>query len=213
MVHTDAVQAAGRIAIDIAALGVDVLTLSAHKIGGPQGAGAIVRASEAVSFAPLMTGGGQEKRLRAGTENVAAIAGFGAAARAAGADLGKAGVWSEWCDRLAAIVDAGGKATVFGDGVDRLPQTLCFAIPGLPAETLLIALDLEGVAVSSGSACSSGKVSASHVLAAMGVAAGLAKCAIRLSLGWDSKESDLDSFATAWRRVLNHVAPGEIQAA
>ena len=213
LVHTDAVQAAGRMAVDIAALGVDVLTLSAHKIGGPQGAGAIVRARETVAFAPLITGGGQEKRLRAGTENVAAIAGFGAAARAAGAERGRTAEWSRWRDRLAAIVGEGGTATVFSSGVDRLPQTLCFAIPGIPAETLLIALDLEGVAVSSGSACSSGKVSASHVLAAMGAAPALAKCAIRLSLGWDSKESDLDSFATAWRRVLNHVAPGEIQAA
>jgi cysteine desulfurase len=217
IVHTDAVQAAGRIPIDIGALGVDVLTLSAHKIGGPQGAGAIVRAGDAWSFAPLMIGGGQEKRLRAGTENVAAIAGFGAAAKAAVADLGRAAVWSAWRDRIAAIVagerEVGGKATVFSAGAERLPQTLCFAVPGLPAETLLIALDLAGVAVSSGSACSSGKVSASHVLAAMGVPQSLARCAIRVSLGWDSAESDLDSFATAWRSVLDHIAPGEIQAA
>lgn len=213
IVHTDAVQASGRIPVDIAALQVDVLTLSAHKIGGPQGAGAVVRASEDLTFAPLMTGGGQEKRLRAGTENVAAIAGFGAAARAAGAELGRTAELSRWRDRLAAIVGGGGRATVFGADADGLPQTLCFAIPGLPAETLLIALDLDGVAVSSGSACSSGKVAPSHVLGAMGVPPALAKCAIRLSLGWDSAESDLDSFATAWRRVLSHVAPGEIQAA
>ena len=213
IVHSDAVQAAGRIPLDIAGLGVDLLTLSAHKIGGPQGAGAIVRASDELTFAPLMTGGGQERRLRAGTENVAAIAGFGAAATGAVADLAKVATWTPWRDRLAATVGAGTKATVFGADVERLPQTLCFAVPGLPAETLLIALDLEGVAVSSGSACSSGKVAASHVLGAMGVPAGLAKCAVRLSLGWDSKESDLDSFATAWARVLSHIAPGEIQAA
>jgi cysteine desulfurase len=217
LVHTDAVQAAGRIPIDIAALGVDVLTLSAHKIGGPQGAGAIVRAGDSRSFAPLTVGGGQEKRLRAGTENVAAIAGFGAAAGAAMADLGKSAVWSRWRDGIAAIVagdrEVSGKAIIFSQGADRLPQTLCFAVPGLSAETQLIALDLAGVAVSSGSACSSGKVSASHVLAAMGVPASLARCAIRVSLGWDSAESDLDSFATAWRSVLDHVAPGEIQAA
>ena len=213
IVHTDAVQAAGRIAIDIKALGVDVLTLSAHKIGGPQGAGAIVRASEDWAFAPLATGGGQERRLRAGTENVAAIAGFGAAAKAAAGDLDRAATWVAWRDRIAALVGEGGRATVFSAEVPRLPQTLCFAVPGLTAETLLIALDLAGVAVSSGSACSSGKVSASHVLAAMGVPPALAKCAIRISLGWDSQESDLDLFATAWRSVLNHVAPGEIQAA
>ncbi len=211
LVHCDAIQAAGRIPIDIKALGVDVLTLSAHKIGGPQGAGAIVRASEGTTFAPLLTGGGQERRTRAGTENVAAIAGFGAAAEAALADLGKAAGWSGWRDRLAGIVGPG--ATVFSAGVPRLPQTLCLAVPGLSAETLVIALDLAGIAVSSGSACSSGKVAPSHVLAAMGVAPDLAKCAIRLSLGWDSAENDLDSFATAWKAVLKHVAPGEIQVA
>ena len=197
--------------VDIGALGVDVLTLSAHKIGGPQGAGAIVRASEDITFAPLLTGGGQERRTRAGTENVAAIAGFGAAAEAALADLDKARQWEGWRDRLAEIV--GPRATVFSAGVVRLPQTLCFAMPGVPAETLVIAMDLAGVAVSSGSACSSGKVAPSHVLAAMGVPADLAKCAIRLSLGWESAENDLDSFATAWKAVLKHVSSGEIQAA
>jgi cysteine desulfurase len=216
--HTDAIQAAGRIPVDIAALGVDALTLSAHKIGGPQGAGAIVRASDAWSFAPLTRGGGQEKRLRGGTENVAAICGFGAAARAALADLGRTDEWAGWRDRLAEIVTAGASrigrsATMFGQGAPRLPQTLCFAAPGLSAEILLIALDLAGVAVSSGSACSSGKVAQSHVLAAMEVPASLAKCAIRVSLGWDSRESDLDLFASAWRSVLDHIAPGEIQAA
>lgn len=206
-VHTDAVQAAGRVPLDIAALGVDVLTLSAHKIGGPQGAGTIVRASDDWNFAPLLTGGGQEKRHRAGTENVAAIAGFGAAARVAAPRP----EWADWRDRLAATV--GPAATVFSAGTERLPNTLCFAVPGLPAETVLIALDLAGVAVSSGSACSSGKVSPSHVLAAMNVAPALAKCAIRISLGWASTEADLDSFATAWRHVVSHLAPGTIQAA
>jgi cysteine desulfurase len=211
VVHADTVQAAGRIPLDIGKLGVDVLTLSAHKIGGPQGAGAIVRASDDWSFAPLITGGGQERRLRAGTENVAAIAGFGAAAGAASDDLAKAGTWDAWRDRAEAVL--GPKAVVFSKAVPRLPQTLCFAVPGMTAETLLIALDLVGIAVSSGSACSSGKVSPSHVLAAMKVPPALAKCAIRISLGWASAEADLDSFATAWRHVLSHVAPGEIQAA
>jgi cysteine desulfurase len=213
IVHTDAVQAAGRIPIDVAALGVDVLTLSSHKIGGPQGAGAIVRAGDMLGFAPLMLGGGQENRLRGGTENVAAIAGFGTAARAAVADLEKAGAWRIWRDELAAIVSEGRKAVIFGAGEDRLPQTLCFAVEGIAAETLLIALDLNGVAVSSGAACSSGKVSQSHVLAAMNVPAPLAKCALRLSFGWATEHSDLDSFASGWKRVLSHVAPGEIQAA
>lgn len=211
VVHCDAVQAAGRIPLDIKVLGVDVMTLSGHKIGGPQGAGAIVRASENVTFAPLLTGGGQERRTRAGTENVAAIAGFGAAAEMALADLERAQGWTQWRDRLAEI--AGPEAVVFSAGVARLPQTLCMAMPGLSAETLVIALDLAGVAVSSGSACSSGKVAPSHVLAAMGVEPRLAKCAIRLSLGWDSAENDLDSFAAAWKGVLKHVAPGTVQPA
>ena len=214
IVHTDAAQAAGRIAEDIAALGVDALTLAAHKIGGPQGVGAIVRARDDLTFAPLLTGGGQERRLRAGTENVAAIAGFGAAARAALADLAdKPGRWAEWRDRLAAIIAAERPVTVFSAGVDRLPQTLSVAVEGIPAETLVIALDLQGVAVSSGAACSSGKVSTSAVLAAMGVPPSQAKTAIRLSLGWDSTEDDLHSFAKAWRTVLKHIASGETEAA
>ncbi len=184
IVHTDAIQAAGRIPVDIAALGVDVLTLSAHKIGGPQGAGAIVRAHEDLTFAPHLVGGGQERRLRAGTENVAAIAGFGAAAAAALADLGKAEVWTGWRDAIADTISRSDlPVTIFGAGAARLPQTLCIGVAGIPAETLVIALDLEGVAVSSGSACSSGKVAPSHVLAAMGVPAEIAKTAIRISLG------------------------------
>lgn len=214
LVHADAIQAAGRIPLDIAALGVDVLTLSAHKIGGPQGMGAIVTAGGALAFAPLLVGGGQEKRNRAGTENVAAIAAFGAAAKAALAGLGEAAALTALRDRLAGVVrESGVKVAVFGEAAPRLPQTLCLGIEGIPAETLVIALDLEGVAVSSGSACSSGKVAPSHVLAAMGVPARLAKGAIRLSLGWDSRPDDIHLFSTAWRRVLKHVAPGDIAAA
>lgn len=214
IVHTDAIQAAGRIPLDIAALGVDVLTLSAHKIGGPQGAGAIVLAHDDIGFAPLLAGGGQEKRRRAGTENVAAIAGFGASAAAAIADLDAVERWSGWRDALAdTICNSVAEAVVFGAGTPRLPQTLCVGVPGLSAETLVIALDLAGVAVSSGSACSSGKVAPSHVLAAMGVPPDLAKSAIRLSLGWQTEERSLDLFANRWRRVLEHVVPGHIRAA
>jgi cysteine desulfurase len=214
LVHADAIQAVGRIPVDIVALGVDALTLSAHKIGGPQGAGAVVRASEDLSFQPLLTGGGQERRSRAGTENVAAIAGFGVAARMALADLGRVHGWSALRDEIASIVAGSGRpVTVFGTAGDRLPQTLCLAVAGISAETLVIALDLAGVAVSSGSACSSGKVAPSHVLAAMGVPPELSRAAIRISLGWESTDSDLDSFAGAWRGVLKHIAPGEIQAA
>jgi cysteine desulfurase len=214
IIHSDAIQASGRIPVEISALGVDAVTLSAHKIGGPQGAGAVVRANEELGFAPLITGGGQERRGRAGTENVAAIAGFGVAARQALADISKAQGWAALRDRIATIAaDGGRRVTIFGKDVERLPQTLCLAVAGISAETLVIALDLAGVAVSSGAACSSGKVAPSHVLAAMGVPPELAKCAIRVSLGWESQESDLDLFARAWRGVLEHIAPGEIQAA
>ena len=214
VVHADAIQAVGRIPVAIASLGVDALTLSAHKIGGPQGAGAIVRASEDLAFQPLLTGGGQERRGRAGTENVAAIVGFGVAAGSALADLDRAHIWPALRDEIASVVSASGRqVTVFGEGVDRLPQTLCLAVTGISAETLVIALDLAGVAVSSGSACSSGKVAPSHVLAAMGVRPELARAAIRISLGWESGKSDLDLFASAWGGVLKHIAPGEIQAA
>ena len=213
-VHTDAIQAAGRVPVDICDLGVDVLTLSAHKIGGPQGVGAIVSAAEDAAFVPILTGGGQERRTRAGTENAAAISGFGVAARLALADLDRADEWSVLRDKIAAAISASGReATVFSADAPRLPQTLCFSVAGTSAETLVIALDLAGVAVSSGSACSSGKVAPSHVLAAMGVPSELAQAAIRISLGWDSKESDLDMFLTAWRDVLKHVKSGENQAA
>ncbi len=214
IVHTDAVQAAGRIPLDIEALGVDVLTLSAHKIGGPQGAGAIVRAHDDLVFAPLLAGGGQERRLRAGTENVAAIAGFGAAADAAARDLSRVEAWQVWRDGLAdTILQETPGATLFGGGAARLPQTLCIGVEGLSAETLVIALDLEGLAVSSGSACSSGKVAPSHVLAAMGAPAELARSAIRISFGWQTEERSLDLFANRWRDVLKRVAPGHIRAA
>jgi cysteine desulfurase len=214
LVHSDAIQAVGRIPVEICALGVDVLTLSAHKIGGPQGAGAVVRANEGLAFAPLLSGGGQERRSRAGTENVAAIAGFGVAAKLALADIENAHSWSVLRDAAAALIRKGGRpVTIFGEGVARLPQTLCVGIAGMSAETLVIALDLAGIAVSSGSACSSGKVAPSHVLAAMGVDPALAHSAIRISFGWESAKSDLDLFASAWRGVLKHIAPGEIQAA
>ncbi len=214
IVHTDAVQAAGRIPVDIVELGVDILTLSAHKIGGPQGAGAVIRAHDDIAFAPLVIGGGQEMRLRAGTENVAAIAGFGAAAIAARDDLGRHSVWEGWREGLAATISrAGVPTTTFGAGAARLPQTLCIGVEGLSAETLVIALDLEGVAVSSGAACSSGKVASSHVLAAMGASPEAAKSAIRLSLGWQSEERSLDLFANRWLRVLKRVAPGHIRVA
>jgi len=173
-----------------------------------------VTAGGALAFRPLLAGGGQERRNRAGTENVAGIAGFGAAAGAALSGLGATAGLAVLRDQLADIArESGLKVTVFGANAPRLPQTLCLGIDGISAETLVIALDLEGIAASSGSACSSGKVAPSHVLAAMGVPERLAKGAIRLSLGWDSRPEDIHLFSTAWRRVLKHVAPGDIAAA
>jgi cysteine desulfurase len=196
--HCDAVQAAGKIAVDMIALGVDMLTLSAHKIGGPQGVGALVL-RDGVTLTPLFRGGGQERGRRAGTENLPGIAGFGAAAAAALADLaaGAPARIAAQRDRLEAAL--GSQAVVHGAGAARLPNTSCIGLPGRSAEIQVMALDLAGVAVSSGAACSSGKVRASHVLGAMGLSAADAGCAIRVSLGWASSEDDVDRFVAAWR--------------
>lgn len=199
-VHCDAVQAAGKIAIDLAALGVDMLTLSAHKIGGPQGVGALIL-RDGVALAPLVQGGGQERGRRAGTENVPGIAGFGAAAAAAVADLatGMTARVAGLRDRLEdAVQRTAPQAAIHGAKAARLPNTSCIGLAGVAAETQVMALDLAGVAVSSGSACSSGKVRASHVLGAMGLAQDAAGCAIRVSLGWDSTDADIDRFLAAW---------------
>ena len=205
VVVCDAVQMAGRTDLSLAALGADFLILSAHKFGGPKGAGALVAARGDLAIgAPLLRGGGQERGARAGTENVAAIAGFGAAARAAGAErLVESARLATLRDRLAAsTLDSVADAVVFGASAPRLPNTLCLAVPGVAASTLVIALDLAGVAVSAGSACSSGKVARSHVLEAMGVASDLAGGAIRLSLGWASQEADVARFAEAFDHTI-----------
>ena len=204
VLHVDAVQAVGRIACDINALGADFLTLSGHKIGAPKGVGALVRRDAAVPFPePLIKGGGQERGLRAGTENVAGIAGFGAAAAAALAGLAADGA------RMAGLrerLELGLRAAcpevvIFGAGAERLPNTTLFAVAGMKAETAIIAFDLEGVAVSSGAACSSGKVQPSHVLAAMGVPPPLARAAVRVSLGPTTTESEIDCLIRAWIKV------------
>jgi cysteine desulfurase len=196
-VHSDAVQALGKIPVNFGILGVDLMTLSAHKLGGPIGAGALVL-RDGLPMPSFIHGGGQELRRRAGTENVAAVAGFGAVAGAAMGDV--AGLR----DRLEASLE---DVVVLGAGAIRLPNTSCIATPGMSAETLLMALDLEGVSVSSGSACSSGKVAKSHVLAAMGVPAEISNAAIRVSLGWDTTDQHIDKFIAAWRKVvLRHKA-------
>ncbi len=201
--HVDAVQTAGRISCDIRALGADLVTVSAHKLGGPKGVGALVRRSGMDWPASLIRGGGQERGTRAGTENVAAIAGFGAAAAAAAVDLAAEGRRvSALRDRLETGLRADFPQTViFGEAAERLPNTTLFALPGVKAETAVIGLDLAGVAVSSGAACSSGKVAASHVLAAMGAPGNLARGAVRVSLGYATQEADIERFLAAWRTL------------
>jgi cysteine desulfurase len=203
LLHVDAVQAAGRIACDITAMGADLLTLSAHKIGGPKGVGALIGRTGLDAFTPLITGGGQERGARAGTENVAGIAGFGAAAAAARAGLvAEAARMVALRDRLeTGLKAATPEALIFGVEAERLPNTTLFAAPGMKAETAVIALDLEGVAISAGAACSSGKVQPSHVLAAMGVPPPLARAAVRVSLGPTTMDSDVDRFIEAWIKV------------
>jgi cysteine desulfurase len=205
LLHVDAVQGAGRIGCRMDDLGADLLSLSSHKLGGPQGAGALVHRSDIHITAPLIRGGGQERSLRAGTENVAAIAGFGAAAAAAGASREQDAVrMAALRDHLEAqIAQATPQAVVFGQGAPRLPNTSLVAVPGIKAETAIISFDLNGIAVSSGAACSSGKVQASHVLAAMEVEPDLARGAVRISLGWSTTERDLEKLLSAWMRVAS----------
>ncbi|HEY1929691.1 MAG TPA: cysteine desulfurase family protein [Caulobacteraceae bacterium] len=196
--HVDAIQGAGKLAIDFEALGADTLSLSAHKLGGPQGVGALVAGPRA-RLSRRIHGGGQERGLRAGTENVSGIAGFGAAAEAASRDLPRAAVESAGRDELEKVVLAAG-AEVLGQGAPRLPQTLCFAMPAFASELQIIGLDLAGVMVSAGAACSSGKVKASHVVTAMG-RPDLAACAIRVSGGWATTPDDWARCAQAWSQI------------
>ena len=203
-VHSDAVQAAGRIPLDMAALGLDMLTLSAHKIGGPQGVGALV-ISPGLVFDPLIRGGGQERRQRAGTENVPGIAGFGAAAAAALDGLAGYGGIAALRDGLEQrLLAAVPEAVVFGRDAPRVANTTCIALPGVPAETQLMAFDLAGIAVSTGAACSSGTVKASHVLTAMGAGPDLAGSALRISLGWTTTQGEVDRAAAVWLKLAEN---------
>ena len=207
LLHCDAVQAAGRLPLDVGALGADLLTLSAHKIGGPAGVGALVLA-EGVEPEPLLRGGGQERRRRAGTENLLGIVGFGAAAALAVADLPAAGDLAALRDGLEArALAAVPAARAMGAGAMRVGNVACLALPGVPGETQVMALDLAGIAVSAGSACSSGKVKASHVLAAMGAGPALAGSAVRVSLGWGSTAADVERFVAAWTAMAQRLRP------
>jgi cysteine desulfurase len=210
LLQVDAIQALGKMPIDISILRADLVTLSAHKIGGPKGVGAVVLAEDVQGLEPLLRGGGQELGRRAGTENVAGIAAFGAATKAAMAalrdDATRLGVLREHLEQ-------GLKRTpgmiVFSEDAPRLPNTTLFTVPGLKAETAVIGLDLAGIAVSSGSACSSGKVQPSHVLDAMGFPKDLAQGAVRLSLGWSTSEADIDLTLEAWRKLADGLLRGQ----
>jgi cysteine desulfurase len=202
LLHVDAIQAFGKIPFDINAMNADLVTLSAHKIGGPKGVGALILAEGLQAPEPLLRGGGQERGRRAGTENVAGIAGFGAAARAT---MAVQKIDAFRLENLRNRLENGLRQTpdviVFADGVARLPNTTLFTVPGLKAETAVIGFDLAGIAVSSGSACSSGKVQPSHVLEAMGFGPDLAEGAVRLSLGWSTSNADVDCCLEAWRKL------------
>jgi cysteine desulfurase len=197
----DAVQAAGRIPLDISKLYADFLILSGHKIGGPKGVGAIVGRSDRLMPRPLMAGGGQERGLRAGTENLAGIAGFGAAAREARAAPAADAAVRSLRDRLEAeLLRRAPEAQIFGALAERLPNTSLFALPGIKAETAQIAFDLAGIALSAGSACSSGKVGPSHVLKAMGHGGGPG--GLRVSLGRATSEAEIERFLAALDAIL-----------
>jgi cysteine desulfurase len=209
LLHVDAIQAFGKIPFDINAIKADLVALSAHKIGGPKGVGALVLSGDVQGLEPLLRGGGQELGRRAGTENIAGIAAFGAAAKAAVATRDTGAVRLRGLrNRLEAGLNQTPGMIVFSRDAPRLPNTTLFTVPGLKAETAVIGFDLAGIAVSSGSACSSGKVQPSHVLAAMGLDRELAQGAVRLSLGWSTSETDIDMALEAWRKLSDVLLRG-----
>ncbi|MDP1841660.1 MAG: cysteine desulfurase family protein [Reyranella sp.] len=209
LVHCDAVQGAGKAPIDFRGLGVDYLSLSAHKLGGPAGIGALAVRNGA-PFVPDRLGGGQESNRRAGTENVAGISGFGAAAAEASSGLAT----MEWRNRLeTALREIAPSARVYGAGADRLPNTTCISMPGVRAETQVMAFDLAGICVSAGAACSSGKVTRSAVLLAMGVEPAEAETAVRISFGWNTVSEDIERLIAAWRDLYIRVGHSDISQA
>ena len=209
LIHCDAVQGAGKVAVDLHGLGVDYLSLSAHKLGGPTGVGALV-VRDGAPFHTDRRGGGQESNRRAGTENVAGIAGFGVAAVEAKGGLATIALRDHLEAALRAIAPA---ARVFGADAPRLPNTVCISMPGVRAETQVMALDLAGVAVSAGAACSSGKVSRSAVLSAMGVEVAESETALRISFGWSTVSEDIERLIAAWQDLYIRVTHSDISRA
>lgn len=199
LIHSDIAQAVGKIFVDVESLGLDFATLSGHKFGGPVGAAALIHKTKYHTKAQIL-GGGQEKSSRSGTENVQAIVGFGVAALKAKSFLAKN---IQYVKNLRDMLERELNTIVLGDKVDRLPNTSMIVMNGVPAVQQLIAFDMRGIAVSSGSACSSGKVKASHVLKAMGVEDALTTCAIRVSFGAHNKKEDVDRFVVAWQEISN----------
>lgn len=213
--HSDAVQVIGKIPFDLKESGADILSITSHKLGGPQGVGAVVTAHRDTRVPAIMRGGGQERGRRQGTESVAAIAGFGAAATEAGQTLTPEG------SRLGALrakIEEGIRsiaqdAVIFGERAARLPNTTFFAAPGVPAETALMMLDLEGIAISAGSACSSGKSAASPTLQAMSVGSEIGRGAMRVSTGWNTTDADVEQFLRVWSKVYTSLKKSGARAA
>lgn len=212
LLHCDAVQGAGRIPLSLDDLGADLMSLSAHKMGGPQGAGALI-VRDGVAVSAMLRGGRQEAGRRAGSENVAALVGFGVAAELAAGDLEDGQRVSGLRDRIEAeLIAVASDARVLGAAAARLGNTTCVTMPGVAAETQVMALDLAGVAVSSGAACSSGKVGPSHVLAAMAVDRLVASCAVRISLGWATTEADIERLIEAWTALYHRAGRNDLPA-
>lgn len=204
--HVDAVQGVGRLPVDFASLGADTLTISAHKLGGPRGVGALV-IRDGVNLPALVKGGGQERRRRGGTENVVGIAGFGAAAAEVARDVEAMKRASALRDQLeAGVMSLTPDAVIIGRNAPRIGNTSCIAVPGKQAETLVIRMDMEGVAISAGAACTSGKVGANTVITAMGLPDSVARSAVRVSLGAETSETDIAAFLAAWQKVAGGAA-------
>jgi len=210
VLHVDAVQALGKISFNINDIGADLISVSAHKIGGAKGVGALILSDRIAGLEPLIEGGGQEKGRRGGTENLPGIASFGAAILAAGeAEIAGIARMRKLQEKLElGLLNNSSEIEIFSSKVPRLPNTTLFSAPGMKAETAVIAFDLEGMAVSSGSACSSGKVRPSHVLEAMGVSPAMAQGAVRLSWGWDTTEAEVEYLLEAWRTLAGVLLKG-----
>ncbi len=208
--HSDSVQTFGRVAANPLDYGAHAVTISAHKLGGPKGAGALIVRDDALRVAPLLRGGGQERHRRGGTENVAAIAGFGAGAAevaSAGFGDGEMRTLRDWIE--SSIVAISPTTVIAARSAERLPNTICVAVPGADAQTLLIAFDLAGISLSAGAACSSGKVAPSHVLSAMGWSDARARGAVRISLGRETTRAEAERFVAAWREIVLPLAASQ----